>query len=235
MMDENGGGKQIPLIFSKYEQIDFDLFEEGENQSALQHLKNILTGNDKLNVYLWGRTGTGKSHLLQALCTAAAKEQLNIAYIPLGEAKSLSPQMLEGLEYLALICLDDIDSIAGDSEWEQAIFHLYNKLRDVHTPLVITAHHSPKGSPIQLPDLKSRLAWDHVYHLLPLDEKSALLALQGRARSRGFDLPDEVSDYLLKRVARDMHNLFAILDRLDKASLIAKKKLTVPLVKDLLD
>ena len=189
----------------------------------------------KLNVYLWGRTGTGKSHLLQASCTAAAQAQLNIAYIPLGEAESLSPQLLEGLEDLALICLDDIDSIAGNSEWEQAIFHLYNKLRDVHTPLVITAQHSPKGSPIQLPDLKSRLAWDHVYHLLPLDEKSALLALQGRARSRGFDLPDEVSDYLLKRVARDMHNLFAILDKLDKASLIAKKKLTVPFVKDLLE
>ena len=124
--------------------------------------------------------------------------------------------------------------VAGNREWEQAIFHLYNKIRDVHTPLLVTAQHSPKGSPIQLPDLKSRLAWDHVYHLLPLDEKSTLLALQGRARSRGFDLPDEVSDYLLKRVARDMHNLFAILDRLDKASLIAKKKLTVPFIKALL-
>ena len=235
MMDESGGGTQIPLTFGKYEQIDFDLFEAGENQSALQHLKNILNGDDKLNVYLWGRSGTGKSHLLQASCTAAAKARLNIAYIPLGEAESLSPQMLEGLEDLALICLDDIDSIAGNSEWEQAIFHLYNKLRDVHTPLLITAQHSPKGSPIQLPDLKSRLAWDHVYHLLPPDEKTALLAIRGRARSRGFELPDEVSDYLLKRVARDMHNLFAILDRLDKASLIAKKKLTVPFVKDLLD
>ena len=105
----------------------------------------------------------------------------------------------------------------------------------MQTPLLITAQHSPKGSPIQLADLKSRLAWDHVYHLQTLDEKHSLQALQLRAQSRGFDLPDEVAAYLLKRVARDMHNLFQLLDKLDNASLVAKKKLSIPFVKTLLD
>ncbi len=235
MNDERGSGIQIPLAFGNYEQIDFDLLEPGQNQSVRQHLENILSGDDSKNIYLWGQPGTGKSHLLQAMCTAAAKIQLSIAYIPLVQANSLAPQMLEGLEYLALVCLDDIDCIAGNSEWEQAIFHLYNQLRDSQTPLLITARHSPKGSPVQLPDLKSRLAWDHVYHLLPLDEKAALRALQRRAESRGFDLPDEVAGYLLKRVSRDMHSMFAILDKLDRESLIARRKLTIPFVKNLLD
>jgi DnaA family protein len=228
-------GTQIPLTFNKYEQVDFELYIAGPNQQALQHLRNIIVGVDRKNVYLWGQAGTGKSHLLQALCTAAANAQLNIAYIPLREAETLSPQMLQGLEHQALVCLDDIEQIAGSREWELAIFHLYNQLRDVQTPLIISAQHSPKGSPVQMPDLKSRLGWDHVYHLQSLDEETSLQAVQKRAQSRGFDLPDEVADYLLKRVARDMHNLFQLLDKLDNASLVAKKKLTIPFVKTLLD
>ncbi len=235
MSGDNGVGTQILLAFNKYEHVDFDLYQPGENQQVLQHLQNVISGEDHKNVYLWGQAGTGKSHLLQALCTEAARAELKIAYVPLLDADTLSPQMLLGLEQLALVCLDDIDHIAGNSEWEQAVFHLYNRLRDAQTPLLITARHSPRGSPIQLPDLLSRLAWDHVFHLQSLDERSSLLALQKRAQSRGFELSDEVARYLLKRVARDMHNLFQVLDKLDRASLIAKKKLTIPFVKSLLD
>jgi DnaA family protein len=236
MKDETGViGTQIPLTFNKYEHVDFDLYLAGPNQQALQHLRSLINNEDRKNVYLWGATGTGKSHLLQALCTTAAQAQLNIAYIPLGEADTLSPQMLEGLEHQALVCLDDIDQIAGNEDWELAVFHLFNRLRDTQSPLIISAQHSPKGSPVNLPDLKSRLAWDHVFHLQNLDETTSLLALQKRAQSRGFDLPDEVADYLLKRVVRDTHNLFQLLDKLDNASLVAKKKLTIPFVKNLLD
>ncbi len=235
MMDDFGGGQQIPLAFSKFEQIDFDLYEAGQNQVALMHLQALPSAQDKKNIYLWGACGTGKSHLLQAVCTAAAKTRSSIAYIPLSQADLLSPEMLDGLEFLELVCLDDLDAIAGNSDWEQAIFHLYNRSRETQSPLLMTAGYSPLGSPIQLADLKSRLAWDHVFHLLPLDDNEALIALKKRAHSRGFELPADVADFLLRRVARDMHNLFAILEQLDKASLIAKKKLTIPFLKDLLD
>ena len=101
--------------------------------------------------------------------------------------------------------------------------------------MLITAQHSPRGSPIQLADLKSRLAWDHVFHLQGLGDSASQRALQKRAQSRGFVLPDDVAAYLLKRVARDMHNLFQLLDKLDQATLVAKKKLSIPFVKSLLD
>ncbi len=236
MIEEIASGQQIPLAFNKYEQIDFELFEVGQNQAVLKYLANLFAQkSDSQIAYLWGAPGSGKSHLLQAACTAAAQNKLTVAYIPLREASELSPAMLEGLETLALICLDDIDDVAGKSDWEEAIFHLYNRLRDARIPLLISSNCSPLASEVHLPDLKSRLAWGQVFHLLPLSESEALNSLIRRARSRGFDLPDEVADYLIKRVSRDMHSLFSVLDKLDRASLVAKKKLSVPFVRELLD
>lgn len=235
MKTDIAGGAQIPLAFSNYQRIDFDLYEPGENRFVLQHLKNIVSGQESGNVYLWGAAGSGKSHLLQAVCTAAAKIELAIAYVPLREAAALSPHLLDGLEQQTLVCIDDLDAIAGNAAWEQAIFHLYNRLRDARVSLLLTARQSPRGSTIQLPDLKSRLAWDPVFHLQLPGETASLRALQKRACARGFELPPEVAAYLLKRVARDTHSLFALLDKLDRASLVAKKKLTVAFVRTLLE
>ncbi|NKB38867.1 MAG: DnaA regulatory inactivator Hda [Gammaproteobacteria bacterium] len=236
MIKESAPGQQIPLAFNKYDQIDFELFEVGRNQAVVKYLNNLLKEKfDNQIAYLWGAPGSGKSHLLQAACTAAARDKLTVAYIPLKEASELSPAMLEGLESLALICLDDIDKIAGKTDWEEAIFHLYNRLRDANIPLLISSNCSPLASEVLLPDLKSRLAWGQVFHLLPLNESEALNSLMRRAHSRGFDLPNEVAGYLIKRVSRDMHSLFGVLDKLDRASLVAKKKLSIPFVRELLD
>jgi DnaA family protein len=85
-----------------------------------------------------------------------------------------------------------------------------------------------------LPDLASRLAWDLVYRVAPLDEASLLQVLRQRGAMRGMEVPDEVLQYLSRRVPRDVHTLFQWLDKMDEASLSAKKKLTVPFIRDLL-
>ena len=234
-MTSVSAGPQIPLAFSKFEQIDFELFEAGNNQQLVEQLKSLSAGEDKNNLYLWGPAGSGKSHLMQALCNAAAGHELAVVYIPLSESENFTPAMLEGLENLDLVCLDDVDGIAGNAEWEQALFHLFNRMRDEKTPMVVTACESPRGSSIVLKDLSSRLAWDLVFHIESLNEEESLRALKKRADARGFDLPDEIASYLLRRVSRDMHSLFKLLDGLDRASLVAKKKLTIPFVKNLLD
>lgn len=234
-MMEGQAGKQIPLAFSRFNHLDFDLFEAGENALPVEHLRGLLDGEDRRNIVLWGPAGSGKSHLLQALCTHAADNNRAVVYVPLKEKRSLSPDLLEGLEHLALACLDDLDAIAGDGEWELALFHLFNRMRETGTPMVMSVTDNPRNSLLQLPDLVSRLSWDHVYHLLPPGEKESLEALKKRALSRGFVLPDEVAVYLYRRVSRDTHSLFHLLDKLDRASLVEKRKLTIPFVRALLD
>ena len=226
---------QIPLPFIHFDRLDFDAYIAGSNGPAVEILMRTARGQTRGNLYLWGPSGTGKSHLLQAVSTCAADNGMTVACIPLVQIAELAPGMLQGLETLDLVCIDDLQYAAGLVPWEQALFHLYNRLRERGRPLLMSADQGPQSIGVQLPDLKSRLSWDLVFHLHPLDEASLVHALQQRAQARMFDFPDEVLDYLVKRVSRDSHHLFGLLDRLDQASLASKKKITVPFVKETLD
>lgn len=223
---------QIPLPFIRFDRFDFATYVAGPNGAALDILMRTARGQDRANLYLWSLSATGKSHLLQAVSTCAADQQMRVAYIPLAQIADLTPGMLLGLEMLDLVCIDDLQHAAGSAPWEQALFHLFNRLRERGRPLLMSADQGPQSIGIQLPDLKSRLIWDLVFHLQPLEEASLIQALQLRARARMFNFPEEVLDYLVKRVSRDTHSLFGLLDRLDQASLASKKKITIPFVRE---
>ncbi|MEX2352606.1 MAG: DnaA regulatory inactivator Hda [Gammaproteobacteria bacterium] len=226
---------QIPLPFGKFDRFNFDLYRPGPNRQVVDYLLNVLGSGEGAYIYLWGEEGTGKSHLLQAACTLSASAGNKVIYIPLRQKSEIAPPLLQGVESLDLVCVDDVDQIAGEPEWEVALFNLYNHLIADARQLIVSARSSPAGLAIRLPDLKSRLGAGTTWHLAGLDERDRLQALQQRARTRGFELPDEVIDYLSRRVARDMHSLFTWLDRMDEATLASKKKLSVPFVRDLLN
>jgi len=226
---------QIPLPFGKFDRFSFELFWPGSNQQVLAFLQQSLIQDHIANVYLWGEDGTGKSHLLQASCALAASRMKTVIYIPLTEKAQFAPDLLNGIELLDLVCIDDVDEVVGDPEWELALFNLYNRMFALKNSLYLSARTSPGGLDIKLPDLKSRLTAGVTWHLSNLDEKDRLLALQDRAKSRGFELSDEVIEYLSRRVARDMHSLFSWLDKLDQATLVSKKRITVPFVRELLE
>ena len=224
---------QMPLPFERFDRYDLESFLPGDNSDAISHLVRVIRGEEFNNLYLWGKMGTGKSHLLQAACTTATDNQKRTAYIPMSQRQELSPDMLEGLEQLDLVCIDDLECITGDDEWELSLFHLFNRMRESRHPLIMTADQSPQSLGMDLPDLKSRLGWDLVYRLETLDEASVILAMKRRAEQRRFELPDDVLDYMMKRVSRDTHSLFKLLDEIDAASISQKKKITIPFVKSL--
>jgi DnaA family protein len=226
---------QIPLPIGIFDHFSFETFVPGQNREALENLKKSIADGPGNYFYLWGRAGTGKTHILQAACGYASRYQIKPGYIPLSDYGQLAPEILNGLENLDLICIDDIDSVSGMPDWERGLFNLFNTLAESRKQLIVTSASSPSGIEISLPDLKSRLASGLTYHLKKLADEERLLALKERAGQRGFELTDEVLDYLSRRVARDMHTLFDWLDRLDEASMVSKRKLTVALVKELLN
>ena len=217
--------QQLPLAVRLNDSATFDNYFAAGNDNAV----HALQANREAFIYLWGVSGTGKTHLLQAACHAVG----NSVYIPLGE-EGIVPEMLEGMETLPLMCLDNVDAVAGDVAWETALFHLYNRLRDLNHQLIVAASMSPTALPIQLADLKSRFSWGVSYQLTELSDTDKVLAMQARAHHRGMHLPTEVAEYLLKRYPRDMVSLFELIERLDEGSLVAKRKLTIPFVRELL-
>jgi DnaA family protein len=134
-----------------------------------------------------------------------------------------------------VLCLDDADAIAGDPQWEQALFRLFNEAAELGTRLIFAARAAPRGIDWSLEDWRSRAAASVVYQLRDLDDAGRLEALRLRAAQRGLQLPPETADYLLRRMPRDLPSLFELLDQLDEASLVAQRRLTVPFIRDALE
>jgi DnaA family protein len=182
-------------------------------------------------VWISGPRAGGKTHLLQATCAA---HELS-AYFPLGRDLGLPPEALQGFAASRVLCLDDVDAVAGDAAWEFALFRCFNETRELGTRLVLAAKTVPLGVAWGLDDWRSRAASCTVYQLHELDETGRIEALRLRARQRGLDLPRETADYLLKRVPRDLSSLLDLLDALDDASLAAQRRLTIPFIRAALE
>jgi DnaA-homolog protein len=220
---------QLPLRIGLRDSATFSNFYPGANASA----HHTLQRGDEPFIYLWGAQGTGKSHLLQAACHAVTAQGGQAIYLPFDEP-GVSAEMLEGLEGMALVCLDGLQLVAGDKAWEAALFHLYNRLRDSGNRMLVAGVSAPTGLGLTLPDLVSRLGWGPVFQLQPLDDGGKAAALMQRAVNRGMQMPKDVAAYLLQRAPRDMHALFDLLERLDEGSLAAQRRLTIPFVRQML-
>ncbi|MDX1512716.1 MAG: DnaA regulatory inactivator Hda [Gammaproteobacteria bacterium] len=226
--------RQLTLGVRLREGHDFENFVTGRNSAAVAALHGLLDGFALPLVYLWGESGTGKTHLLEALCARGSERGMQIAYVPLAKRESLDPEMLVGLDSASLVCVDDVHAVAGDLRWEEALFHLYNQLDSGVAPMVIAALRAPLKCGWRLKDLESRLASGATYEISPLNDDERATVLRHRARARGFEFPDDAIRYILRREERSMHTLMSILDCLDTESLTHQRKVSIPLVKDVL-
>lgn len=226
---------QLPLSLSLKDDASFDNFYPGKNGEIITAVKMAASLQSEKIIYLCGSRGQGLSHLLQASCHEAQRHKVSAIYLPLGQLLQESPEMLYGFESLQLICVDDVQCLAQSKTWEEAVFHLFNRVRDAGGTMILAGNDLPKALPLRLPDLISRLSWGVVYQLHPLTDAEKLIVLIRRAESRGITLSEEVGKYILSHCPRHMTTLFAALDALDKASLAAQRRLTIPFVKEVLE
>lgn len=206
----------------------FASFLDAGNETLVATLAGLASGDTGQGCWIWGAPATGKTHLLQAACDKAGDQSV---YVPLKMLAEAGPGILEGLANRELVCIDDIDRVAGDRDWELALFDLCNQLQDAGGQLVAAALAAPREAGIELADLESRLSRLPVFHVRALDDNQRVAALQLRASHRGLELPDETASYMIKRSRRDMASLYELLDRLDLEALRAKRRLTIPFVR----
>lgn len=226
--------RQLPLGISLRPGASFDAYFNGGNGLAVAVLQRMAEGAGERQAWVAGAAGLGKSHLLQAACHAAARHGRRPAYLPLAGETGLQAGMLEGLEALDLVCLDGIEAIAGDEDWELALFNLINAARAAGARLLLASRRTPAHLEVRLPDLASRLAWGVVLQLVPPTDAQTRDALCARARSLGLELPPAAADYLQRHYGRDLAGQLQRLETLDRASLAAGRRLTVPFIKQVL-
>ncbi|RFA30435.1 DnaA regulatory inactivator Hda [Alkalilimnicola ehrlichii] len=225
---------QLALDLGLDDSASFTSYYPGPNAEALAAVRACALGTGESNLFLYGDKGLGKTHLLQAACRAAAGEGALAVYLPLADALTWSLQVLEGLETMSLVAVDDVHLLRQHQDWQVALFHLFNSVRDAGGRLLFAAQDKPGDLGFSLPDLVSRLQWGLVLRLQDLDDEEKLAGLCFRAHQRGLELPRETAQYLLARFPRDMAYLFDTLDRLDQASLAAQRRLTIPFIRQVL-
>ena len=225
---------QLPLEFEFKPDHNFASFYPGCNQEIVDHLKDGCSSLTEQQIFIWGSKGLGKSHLLQACCLQAHQEQKRSFYYPLNAADLPDIAILEGLEEFDLVCFDDIEQLAGNGEWERAFFYFYNRQRDRGHRLILSASMPPNEIPLQLPDLITRLGWGLTFKLKMPSEEDRIEVLSSKANALGFDITPPVGRFLLAHYSRDVPSLWALLEKIDHATLAAKRKLTIPFLKQIL-
>lgn len=221
---------QLPLALALADHASFETFVSGGNATAVEHVRSLARGHAD-TVWLWGGDGTGKTHLLQAACreaTAAGRRAMYVG-LPVG-----SPEILSDLERVDVLAVDDVHAVAGDLAWERALFVILNAFSSRSGALLLAATAPAAQCGFRLADLKSRGAGAVTYRLAQLDDAERAKALRLHAAARGLTLDAAAADFLLARVARDMAALTSWLARLDRASLSAQRRLTIPFIRELM-
>ncbi len=217
------GVPQLPLALHYPRDQRLETFI-GAPDGALAQLRAIAVGASHDWVYLEGAAGTGKTHQALAMCSSAEQAGRLPTYVP-----------LDGLDARELVALDGLDEVAGNREDEVALFDFHNRARAAGVTVLYTAQKSPGELGLLLPDLRSRLGQCVRVLLQPLDEEGRAAVLRERALRRGLAIDEAAIEWLLSHTGRELGGLITLLDWLDRESLAAKRRITVPFLRQVLE
>lgn len=225
---------QLPLGITPRPACSLDNFIAGPNAELISILRAVAHGQGPHSVLLEGPSGSGRSHLLQAVCNAVSANGRVAVYLPLRSVSDSAPPITGHLSGSHLLAIDDIDLVAGQRGWEQAIAGAFEEMRLSEGRVVVSSSLPPARMQNLLPDLASRLSWGEALRIQALSDDERLSMLTRHAQARGLEVSDEVGRYLMTRISRSPAELLRWLDRLDQESLAAQRRVTIPFVRDVL-
>jgi len=219
---------QLVLDLSLPAQPTLDNFVIGRNTELIQVLRDMLAPKPQERfVYVWGSPGSGRSHLLKAMVDAFRRQHLSASYI----CCSQDSEIASATELPDALAMDDVERLSGNSQI--ALFNLYNHIREGPGVLLVSGATPPAQLNLR-EDLVTRLGWGLVFQVQGLNDEEKMQALKTHAKNRGFELPQDAADYLLRHGRRDMPSLLAVLNALDNYSLRTKRPVTLPLLREIM-
>lgn len=229
---------QMPLKIGLRDDACFETFvtEKESLALALNALQSALIKDSGSAYYLFGNGGTGKTHLLQAACRFVTEHSKTSVFLPISDdSLPLIADVLMGLEQMPLVCLDDIDEKIGDAKWELALANLLTKSSVQGHTVLLSGTTAINDWNIKTQELAKALMNVLPIQMQSLEDKSEVIAaLQKHSTKMGFELPNEVGNFLVKQFSTDLQELLAVLKLLEQATLVEKRRLTLPFVKQVL-
>jgi len=230
---------QLPLKIGLRDDACFETFVTEKESLALafNELQGALMQSNGRAFYLYGDSGVGKTHLLQASCRFVTEQGKASVYLPFEDhSLPLIPDVLTGLEQMPLVCLDDMPHIIGQEKWEQSLANLITKTSVQGHTLILAGQQSINDWNIVTTDLAKALMTVLPIEMQALEEKEEIVfALKRHSLRLGFELPNDVGNYLIKTFSTDLQELLAVLKLLEQATLVEKRRLTLPFVKQVLN
>lgn len=240
--------RQITLDLGHIPEVTLSNFTPTGNENLIATLHAIqkswgntpeptdLIRMDLRMIHAWGPSGSGRTHILQAMSNKAIALgidtfSLNNRSTP-DEWRAAGNAIEEKLDDSFLLCVDDVDHL--DEFAQGALFRIHNLIRESKKQSLITTSSLPPASLRLRDDLRTRLAWGLVFQMHALSDAEKLQALQQAANARGLQLSNDVVPWLLRHFHRDMPSLMSMLEALDVYSLETKRAITLPLVKEML-
>ena len=224
--------KQLTFPWNKVNKSSLEgFFTSQENSHLLSLLKDSDFSDD---LFIYGTKESGKTFLLQAMCNSYSSVSKSSLYIPLKKVMNYGVEIFESLENIDLICVDGIEEAISKIEWEKAIFNLINKALISETRLILTSSKDLKSLNFSLPDLESRIRKIQSYELHPVNDKDIFDALKYISKLTSINLGDKEAKYLVTYSQRNISNLVHILESLDQLSMEMKRKITIPLIKEVI-
>ena len=221
--------KQIPFSFPKFDFNKFDFFHSNiVNRETIALIDNLFRFNDKDNrIYLWGPSAVGKTHILIATIKKFLnlnKEVIDLSFIDDNDTFDLGS--------IDLFFLDDIDR--ADGKIQNNLFNIFNMSENENAAIFITGSLPPNQMSLR-PDLRTRISQCLVLNLKELEDEEKKDVLLKRSYFMGINLKLEIIDYLVKNYNRNMHELIKLIEKIDKESIIQKKRITIPFVKSFME
>ena len=210
---------KVGLGLTTASEASFETFFVGENELAIERVR------EGERVWLFGEAATGKTHVLHSL----VRETVDARY-----TTELPPNLDEDLSS-PLLLIDDIDRLCGDEENEYALFAAYEATDFATTRWVVSAKSAPNEVSFLYRDLASRMRLFEQVELQPVPESARGSLLKFWANDRAIGISNEVIQFLLDRIPRTQESLWDTLQKLDRASMLENRTLTIPFVRDVMD
>ena len=224
--------KQLTFPWNTINKSSLEGFYSSEDNLHIVSILQDKTFHDDL--FIFGSKESGQPYLLQAMCNFYSSMTKSSLYVPLKKVMNYGVEIFESLENIDLICVDGIEQVISKTEWEKAIFNLINKALISESRLILTSSKDLKSLNFSLPDLESRIRKIQSFELYPINDKDIFDALKYISKLTSINLGDKEAKYLVTYSQRNISNLVQILESLDQLSMEMKRKITIPLIKEVI-